>query len=412
MADDGERGQHGPLAGLRILEYGDLVTAPYAAKILADLGADVLKIEPRQGDRSRDVGPFPSDEPHPERSGLFTYLNAKKRGVTLDLGSTRGRQLLDHLVADADVLIENTEVRDTERLGLSHDRLREVNPHLLHLSVTPFGHNGPYASHRGYGLNVAAMSGVSLATGSREGSPLPLPDFLQDFFTGVVGALGCVLALSDASPREERQGEWIDLSSAETWMTFQMGVGMVSWLFGGRRTLRQGRLNRGGPYPLCILPCADGDIRLIAMTKREWTRFLGVMGDPEWGHEERFQDRVKMNDLYAEELNSLIEPWLGQHTKAELQDKFYEAGVPFMPMKDFGDVFTDEQLRARGFFVAAEQPGLGTLEMPGPPYRFTRAPLSEWRPAPALGQHNTEVYGDEMGLEAAELLALRQAGVI
>ena len=405
----------GLLAGIKVVEYGDLVTAPYASKLLADLGATVIKIEaPHTGDRSRAVGPYPGDRPDAEQSGLFIYLNAKKRGVTLDLTSATGRGILDRLVADADVLIENAEPSDYARMGLAPERLRGVNGNLIHLSITPFGHEGPYSADKGYALNAEAMSGAVLGIGAADREPLPLPDFLSDSFTGAVGAMSCMLAITSVESADDGAGggEWIDLSSANAWMTFQTGTGVVSWLFGSRRTMREGRRHLGGPYPYTIMPCKDGEFRLIAMTKREWNRFVDVMGTPEWSKDERFQDRIKMNELYADELDALIEPWFAERTKAELFEQFYEGGVPFTPVLDFGDVMADPQLSARDFFVEAEQPGVGTLALPGTPYHFSEAEPAAWRPAPALGQHNSEVFCEELGIEPSELLALAQAGVV
>ena len=412
---DAAASARGPLAGIKIVEYGDLVTAPYASKLLADLGATVVKIEaPHTGDRSRAVGPFPGDRPDAEQSGLFIYLNGKKRGVTLDVTSATGRGIFDRLVADADMLIENVELRDSERLGLSPERLRGVNGNLIHLSITPFGHRGPYSADRGYALNAEAMSGAVLANGDADREPLPLPDFLSDWFTGTVGAMSCMLAITGLESDVDGTGggEWIDLSSANAWMTFQTGLGVVTWLFGSRRTMREGRRHRGGPYPWTIMPCKDGEFRLIAMTKREWSRFVEVMGTPQWSKDERFQDRLKMNELYADELDALIKPWFAERTKAELFALFYEAGVPFTPVMDFRDVLEDPQLNARDFFVEVEQPGVGTLTLPGLPYHFSEAEVAAWRPAPALGQHNHEVFCEELGIEPAELVALAQAGVL
>ena len=409
----------GPLAGIKVVEYGDLVTGPYASKLLADLGATVIKIEaPRTGDRSRQVGPFPGDRPDAEQSGLFIYLNGKKRGVTLDLTSATGRGLFDRLIADADVLIENAAPGDCERMGLAPQRLRGVNGNLIHLSITPFGHDGPYSAHTGYALNIEAMSGAVLGNGDADREPLPLPDFLSDWFTGTIGAMSCMLAITGLESGDGTGGagtgggEWIDLSSANAWMTFQTGTGVVAWLFGSQRTLRQGRRHRGGPYPWTIMPCKDGEFRLIAMTKREWNRFVDVMGTPEWSKDERFQDRIKMNELHADELDALIEPWFAERTKAELFEQFYEAGVPFTPVLDFRDVLGDPQLNARDFFVEVEQPGVGTLTLPGAPYHFSEAERAGWSAAPALGQHNYEVFCEELGLEPAELVALVQAGVV
>lgn len=411
MSDRLDDGGSGPLRGVRVLEYGDLVNAPYAAKILADLGADVLKIErPGTGDRSRAVGPFPDDEENPEASGLFLYLNGRKRGVTLDLSSARGREMFDELLVSTDILIENATVREFSELGLSPERLRALNDRLIHLSITPFGHTGPYASFKGYGLNAAAMSGVPLSLGWPDRSPLPMPDFLEDFFVGVVGAMSCMLALWGSE--QDQRGEWVDLSGAETWMTYQAGLSVLTWLFGTRQARREGWRRTGGPYPSSVMHCSDGEMRVVAVTMREWRRFLDVMGTPAWSADPRFQDRLKMNELYADELDALIHPWLMARTKSQLMETFYEAGVPFTPIKDFGDVYEDPHLRARGFFVATQHAGIGPLEMPGAPYHFANDDLPLWEAAPALGQCNEEVFEGQLGMTSSDLSALREAGVI
>ena len=405
----------GPLSGLRVVEVGDLVTAPFSAKILADLGATVIKVEvPRVGDRSRGVGPFPQDSPDAERSGLFIYLNAKKRGVTIDLVTPTGRALLGRLLEDADVLVENVDPKDVERLGLGREHVAGINPDLIHLAITPFGYDGPYSWHKGYGLNVAAMSGLVLATGEAGRAPLPAPDFQEDFFTGVVGGLSVMLALAAADRAQpgETRGEWIDLSGANAWMTFQTGMAVLQWLFSGRRTVRQGRRNAGNPYPYSILPCADGYIRLIAMQKIEWTRFVGILGNPDWTKDPRFQNRLIMNQKYHEELDALIQPWLSARTKNELDQIFYDGGLPFSPVKDYADVLNDPHLRAREFFVRAEQPGMEPFDVPGPPYHLRNEPLGSWRPAPALGEHNDEIFGEHLGISERDRVALQQAGVI
>ena len=405
----------GPLDGLRVLECGDLVNAPYAAKILGELGAEVVKIEPpARGDRSRAVGPFPGDRPDPETSGLYLALNANKRGVTLDLHTPAGRSLFDRLVASTDILVENVAVGEAEALGLAPERLGAINPALIHLSITPFGHSGPYAGYRGYELNACALSGVVLGLGEEDREPLPLPDFLGDFFTGAVGALGCLLVVAERAMRPDGggEGEWIDLSSAEAWATFQTGLDVVTWLFGTRRRMRHGRRQQGGPYPNTILPCKDGEFRLIAMTKREWRRFVDAMDDPDWARDPRFQDRIKMNQEHADELDGRVQPWLQARTKAELFDICYRHAVPFTPVKDFRDVVEDPHLAAREFFAETEHPRAGALRLPGAPYHLSRTPAAVRRPAPLLGQHNQAVYGDQLGLDPGELVALRQAGVV
>jgi crotonobetainyl-CoA:carnitine CoA-transferase CaiB-like acyl-CoA transferase len=390
------------LAGLRVLEYGELVSAPFATKALRDLGAEVVKVEPPRGDIARSVGPFPHDSPDPEASGLFAYLNGGKRGVTLDLHRAPDLEAFRRLIAQTDVLVESAPVDQWEALGLSHADLLAASPRLIQVSITPFGHSGPYSHYKGYELNAMALAGVPMALGEQDRPPLPVPDFIGDFFTGSVAALGVMLNLFARDAAGINEPEWIDLSSSDAWATLQTGLGVVQWLFGSRITLRHGRRKKGGPYPFTILRCADGDFRLIAMTKREWVRFLDAMGNPEWGKDPRFQDRVKMNDRYADELDALISEWLMTRTKQQLFELCYSHGVPFTPVKDFGDVMSDPQLVERRFFVDAEDPRLGPVRMPGPPFHFGGLPLAEPRRAPRLGEHNAELLGSLAAPVSAE----------
>ena len=378
---------------------------------MADLGADVVKIEEAGvGDEARRVGPFPGDVPHPERSGLFLYLNSNKRGITLNLETETGQAILHELIGSADVLVNNFPLSVSKELGLQYEILQEVNERLIMLSLTPFGQTGPYSSFKGYEINAASLGGVVLQIGKQGEEPIYPAQFLGQYQSGVAGATGVMVALTARD--RTGQGQHIDLAEADVWATFHTGMGVVAWLFGERRTLREGRRSRGGPYPHTILPCKDGDIRLIAMTKREWVRFLGAMGNPEWGNDPRFQDRIKMNELYADELDALITPWLMERTKQELFELFYEHSVPFTPIKNIEDMVNDPHLAASNFFVDIDHPETGVTKYPGPPYRLSATPLQIGRPAPLLGQHNEEIYCERLDYTNDDLARLRQASVI
>ena len=401
----------GALAGLTVVECGHLVSAAYAGKLLADLGAEVIKIEEvGAGDEARGYGPFPGDVPHPERSGLFLYLNANKLGVTLNLRTETGQSIFRDLLSSADILIENYPPSVSKELGLHYETLKERNAGLIMLSISPFGQTGPYSNYKGYEINTAALGGVVLSVGDARREPLYPAQFLGQLEVGVAGAVGIMMA--SISRDQTGQGQYIDLSEADTWATMQTGIGVVQWLFGQRRRLRHGRRVTGGPYPHTMLPCKDGDFRLIAMTKREWVRFLNAMGNPEWGEDPRFQDRIKMNELYADELDGLIEPWLMQHPKQELFETCYRHGVPFTPVKNVEDVVNDPHLKAREFFVEIDHPEAGVAKYPGRPYQLSATPWQIRRPAPLLGQHNEEVYCQRLDIPKEELAGLRRAGVI
>ena len=399
------------LEGLRVIEFGDMVSAAYSTKLMADLGADVIKAEwPGVGDESRKYGPFPGDEPDQEKSGLFLYLNMNKKGITLDLRSSTGRRVLRELVKVSDVLVHNHSTPLADELGLRYSELRELNPGLIMLSLSPYGLTGPYKDYKGYEINTASLGGVVMQLGLPGRAPLNPPQFLGHYQAALTGAMALMIAVvvRDLTGK----GQHIDLAEADSWATFHTGTGIVQWLFGLRTVMRHGRRVRGGPYPNTIIPCKDGEIRLQAMTKREWNRILDMMGNPEWGKDPRFQDRLQMNELYADELDELIGAWLKKHTKQELFQKFYEFGVPFTPVYDIADFVNDSHLEARGFFHESNHPKAGVLKYPGKPYNLSQTPWTVRCPAPLLGQHNVDVYQGLLGYENQEIFRLRMASVV
>ena len=399
------------LEGLRVIEFGNMVSAAYATKLLADLGAEVIKAEPPEtGDESRLHGPFPRDEADPEKSGLYLYLNMNKLGITLDLRSSAGIRTLNDLVRCSDILVHNHPPAVAEELGLCYGQLRQANPSLIMLSISPYGHTGPYRDYKGYDINTASLGGVVMQLGLPGHAPLNPPQLLGHYQVAVTGALATMIAT--VTREVTGSGQHIDLAEADSWATFHTGVALVQWLFGYRTTMRHGRRVLGGPYPNTILPCKDGEIRLQAMTRREWDRIVDMMGNPEWASDPRFQDRVKMNELYADELDGLIAPWLKERTKSELYQLFYEYGVPFTPVNTVADFVHDPHLRERGFFVDVEHPRAGTLTYPGKPYQFSETPWMVHRPAPLLGQHNGDIYCGLLGYEPRQLNQLRQARVV
>ena len=373
-----------PLDGVRVVEIGGWVSAAFAGKILADLGAEVVTAEPPGGSALRRYGPFPDGEPDPNQSGLHLYLSTNKMSATLDLERDHGR--LRQLAAGADVVIHDTPRAEAERLGITHEALRAGNERLISLELSPFGQTGPYAGYKGFEINAAALGGVIMQLGLPGHPPLNPPLFIGHYQAGLTGAMAVMVALT--SRDRLGVGQRIDLAEADSWATFHTGNGVVQWLFGDRRTMRHGRRVAGGPYPNTILGCKDGEIRLQAMTKREWRRIIDMMGSPAWAGDPRFQDRLKMNEMYADELDGLIADWLSTQTKDELFQKFYDFGVPFTPVNTAADFLDHPHLKARRFFVEVEHRKAGSLRQPGPPYKFAKTPCRIRRPAPLLGEHN------------------------
>ncbi|MFQ5829847.1 MAG: CaiB/BaiF CoA transferase family protein [Candidatus Methylomirabilia bacterium] len=379
------------LTGLRVIELGELVSAPYCGKLLADHGAEVVKVEPPEGDRARRHGPFPHDVPHPERSGLFCYLNTNKLGVTLDVHGEEDWARLHTLIGTADVLVENLYPPALEALGLAPEETRRRWPHLIHVSITPFGHRSPYRSWRGRALQASAAGAATVTIGEPGRPPLPLPVSQPDYQGGVNGAIGALLALF-ARERTGR-GQHVDIATADV-VAFYGGITSTMYTPYGLPWSREGhRASRsGGYYPYTILPSQDGCVCLITRSGHPWKRFCEAMGNPPWTRDPRYRDRRRMGTEYADEVDALLVPWLREHTMDELLEIFRRQGIPFSIVRTADRVARCPQLRARGFFVQISRAEVGALTYPGAPWKMSRTPWRVDRPAPLLGEHNEVVF--------------------
>lgn len=398
------------LAGLKVVECGSFISAPYCAKLMADLGAEVIKVEePGPGDESRRYGPFPDDTPHPERSGLFLYLNSNKLGITLNVETPTGQRILKELLKGADVFVENNPPRQMADLGLDYASLRDVNPRLIVTSITPFGQTGPYRDYKAYALNTAAIGGQSMRTGELDRPPLA-PALSQSHYQG--GAMGAAATTGALLARQSTgRGQHVDISEAEVWATIHLGHGVHLGVFEGRKAMRSGH-RTVSVYPWCILPCKDGYMCLIAIQGYQWKRFLQAMGEPEWMGDPRFRDRIAMAWQLADEVDSLVEVWLLEHTKEEIFDICRKGQITFAPVRSIAEVARDSHFGERGYFVEIDRPHTGVLKYPGAPYKLSQTPWELRFPAPQLGEHNEEVYCRRLGYSREDMVRLRKGGII
>lgn len=400
----------GALSKLRIVELGEMVSAPYAAKLMADLGAEVIKVEkPGNGDEARTRGPFPGDSSHPEKSGLFLYLNANKFGITLDISRPEGMQLLERLVEQADVLIHNVWPPDADRVGLSYQRLRAINPRLVMTSITPYGTTGPNRNWRAEELTIWSAGGVCVLNGAGPDFPdlPPLKTFgsqagFQGGVHGAVATMGAVLAQV-----RDGEGQHVDVSVQES-IASQLELTFEYWPYMG---LIATRLGRKPIQPIESMQCKDGWIYLCCVEEHQWRGFVEVMGNPEWASEEIFADRIKRAENW-EALKIFLEEYCSQHTVLELYKKAQEKRVPFAPVSTMGDLVNSEHLKARGFFVEIPHPVAGSHLYPGAPLKYHATPWQIRMPAPTLGQHNEQIFSERLGLEPARLAELKRTGVI
>lgn len=396
------------LSGLKVVECGNLVSAPYLGKLLADLGAEVIKVEEPGGDISRQRGPFPGDTPHPEKSGLFLYLNTNKLGVTLNLRDAKGQALLHSLCAQADMVIHNYHPRDMASFGLDFARLRRANPGLIMTTISYFGCAGPYRDYNAYeltGTNAGGWAFISPgASDYPELPPLKAFGHQADFQGGVHGAVATLGAYYHKCVTGE--GQHVDVAIQEC-LAAILEMNFMHYSYGGRET---SRLGRRSIFPWCMLDCQDGKIFVINVEEDQWQRLVELMGNPEWASLDIFKDRVARGQNY-DALFPFMQEWAANWKVADLYKAAQERRICFAPVNTMADLFASAHLKAREFFTQVSHQVAGTLTYPGAPFKVSEAGWAIHRPAPTLGQHNTEVYG-RLGLSAVEQESLRQQRVI
>jgi len=401
----------GILSGIRVIEWGDLVSGPWAARLLADMGADVIKVEtPGAGDTARRVGPFPGDIPHPETSGLYMYLNINKRGITLDLSKAEGRNLFQELVSGADMLIENHSPKVVEDLGLSYSALQAQNPRLIMVSISPFGQTGPYRDYQGSELVLFHMGGIGYETPVNEVTdlegqqPLKGPGYQAYFAGGWMAATCAMVALFNREITEE--GQHVDISEHESIFSTERPK-IAQYSYTGEVPSREGS---GIPR---FKPCKDGYFAGLNAQRDEvrWGRTVTLMGNPEWVNEEMCATPEARRDNAAT-IDALIMSWMMDYTKDELFSMGQDAGLGVFPVNTVADVYSTEQYRYRGFFQEVSHPLAGIHEYPGIPYKLSELQPTIRNRAPLLGEHNAEVICQELKRTPQELVRLYQAGAV
>src|SRR5713101_208011 len=385
------------LEGVKVLELGHMVSSAYATKLMADLGAEVIKIEEASGDRARQRGPFPGGIVDPEKSGLFLPLNTNKRGITLDL--RQGRDKLSRLVAWADLLVHNYPPARMAELEIDYPTFRQINPRLVMCSITPFGLTGPYKDYKAYELSLTNGGGWAwLSPGASDRPDLPpLKAFGQqaDFQGGLVAATATLGAYSRAL--ETGEGEHIDLS-VQAYIASFLEQNVIYYTYLGRVASRLGQRQL---YPWGIFQCQDGLIFLITGEEDQWQRLIELMGNPEWASWEIFKDhrnRSKNQDV----LKMYLDEWMKEWKVEDLFRAGQEKRTCFAPVFTMAQLAKQEQPRSRNFFVEVTHPQAGTLTHLGPPYQLHDPWWKIRRPAPLLGEHNQEVLGPAFPLPSPQ----------
>ena len=406
--------------GIKVIEYANFIAAPYCARLLADLGAEVIKIEaPASGDESRKRGPFPKDVPHPEKSGLFSYLNWNKSGVTLNLNDASGREVFKQLIKEADVLIEDTAPGKDVELGLDYATLSKLNPRLIVTSITPFGKTGPYKDYQAYPLTMSHGSGAGyvlpcgdtfLAYPDRE--PIKSGGYICEYNSGETAMIATTAALYWRET--SGSGQHVDVSKREA-------ISSLSRYEFSR--FNQGFIeNRGSrTFPVGgLMCCKDGFVEVSLMSKEAWLGLIKLIGSPAWALTEDysfekvikgFAKQEEVNLKRKQEINDFITCWMLEHTKDEIYHQGQACGVPVTKVANTQDVVESKQYNARGYFVTVDHPEIGKVKYPTWPCTFSQTAPAIKSPAPLLGQHNEQVY-TKLGYAKEDLVRLHAGGVI
>ena len=409
------------LPHIKVLDLSRVLAGPWCTQILADLGADVIKVErPVAGDDTRHWGPpFLKDAQgnDTEQAAYFTCTNRNKRSITVDIAKPEGQALIRQMAVQSDVLVENFKVGGLKAYGLDYESLKALNPRLIYCSVTGFGQDGPYAERAGYDLMIQAMSGMMSITGRSDnvpgGGPQRVGVALIDLFTGVYAATA-ILAAMEVRHRTG-EGQHIDMSLLD------VGMAILANQAGGFLNTGHVPQRQGNSHPSLVpyqdMPTKDGAMLLAIGNDGQFSRFCDVAGRPELAQDERFAtnpQRVKHREELVPQLQSITRT----RSTAEWIDLLDGKAVPCGPINDIGQAFADEQVKARGLAIsqprapqAEAQDGIARIASVASPLRLGATPPVLRFAPPALGEHTDEVLG-ELGLDAAQRAALRQAGVV
>ena len=394
-----------PLAGVTVIDLGQIYQGPYATLLMAKAGADIIKVEPRQGEPARLRATVGKSATLP-----FAMLNSNKRGVTLNLKDPRGRDLLKRMVAKADVLLENFAPGVMERLGVGWPVLSELNPRLIYASGTGYGLDGPDRDNLAMDLTVQAASGVMSITGFADGPPVKAGPAVVDFMSGVHLYGAVVTALYERTITG--RGRLVEVAMQES--IYPALASNLSFLYNSQGGVPPRTGNRHGGLaiaPYNVYAAADGYIAIITVVEEHWRSLLEAIGRQDLKDEARFANNAARVTVMAE-VDGLIEAWTRTLTKAEAFAILRRHRVPSAPVRDLAEVMHDPHMHQRGMLERIDHPDLGEIVVPTSPLRFHGADKVETVPSPRVGQHNGDVYGEWLGLPAEEVEGLRRDGVI
>ena len=404
----------GPLSHLRVLDLSRILAGPWAGQLLADLGADVIKVErPGAGDDTRAWGPpFLKDKQGADtrEAGYYLAVNRAKRSITVNLDTTEGQRIVRELAATSDVLLENYKVGTLAKFGLSYADLKKINPRLIYCSVTGFGQTGPRSHQVAYDFLIQAMGGLMSITGERDdlpgGGPQKVGVPIVDLMTGMYAAVAVLAAVAKRS--ETGQGDHIDIGMLDVQVSMLANQAM-NYLVSGKTPKRTGNAHPN-IQPQQVFRCADGEMILVVGNDGQFAKFAEVVGHAEWMSDQRFAtnaQRVRNQGV----LLPMIAGILITQNRAHWVSLLEAAGVPCGAINAIPEVFEEPQVKAREMLRTAAHPLGGTVPLVASPMRFAESPLAYDRAPPLLGEHSEEVLSG-LGFDAEQIARLRTAGII
>lgn len=391
-----------PLEGIRVIDQTQVLAGPFCSMLLADMGADVIKVEPPAGETARQMGPRLA----PGLSAAYLAVNRNKRGLTLDLGQAAGVEILKRLVRTADVLVENYRPGVAGRLGVGYDTLRRINPRLVYCSISGFGQTGPYASRGGFDLVAQGMTGIMSATGSEGGAPVKVGVPITDLGAGLFAVLGILCALR--ARRVTGRGQLVDTS------LFEAGLALSAWeateyWYTGQIPGRLGTAHRlSAPYQ--AFRASDGHFTVGAANAKLWPAFTDVLGLSHLTSDPRFKtvgDRLR----HRAALETLVETVTRTKPRSHWLERCEAAGIPAGPIFSIPEALSDAHAQARAMVQECVLEGVGTVKSLGNPVKLSRSPATLRKPAPRLGEDNDALLG-ELGYDQGAITGLRGMGVI
>ena len=399
-----------PLDGIRVADFCWAWAGPYGALHFAHLGAEVIRIESNTRPcPTRHIPPWPNNERGINRSGYFNQYNQGKRSLTLDLKKPEGIALAKKLVAKSDIVIENFAAGVMDKMGLGYDVLRTVKPDIIMISLSGYGATGPEKGYVSYGPPQVALSGMSSLTGYRGGEPGQAGFSYGDPNGGIHGTFSVMCALLHRARTGE--GQYIDLSQREA-CAMLLPEGLMDYAMNGTQPERNGSRD---PYmaPHGIFRSKGNDrwVSLAVRNEEEWRRFCTVLGQPGLAADSRFKNLAARKEN-EDALEQIVNAWTQERSAEEATQRLQQAGIPSYPSLDGKDMLANPHVAARGYFVELEHPEVGKRRHLGIPWKMSRTPCEVWRPAPCMGQDTDYVLEQVLGLEQAEIAALRSKEIL